>query len=260
LATERKSRRLLCLTSNKSLIRAHPRLQPKPCLLLKCLLVVVRVLDHQIDALVRIENFFLLWDLTVVVHFHASIDLDTRLARRWGVSLLLLVVLESLVEPPLFGGHASFWSSVRGLASTEVGVGQIHLAGVRRVSRALVAQVLHLHLPPWRRSLVEPALIWLHLIVVWPSVILEILRLALSLIHIHVVRRRSLVHSVVVLRRRASGVLLLLRRIPLAHSVILRRLVRVLALVVWWLSLVHSVVLRRSLVWPWPLVRPSVHR
>ena len=211
--------------------------------------------------------------------FHASVDLDTRLARRWRVCLLLLVVLQSLVEPPLLSRHASLRRAVRGLASAEVGViGQIHLARVRRVSWTLVAQVLHLHLSSWWRSLVKPTLIWLHLVIVWPSVVLEILRLAL--VHIHVVRRRSLVHTVVILGRnlvRASSVLLLWR-ISLSHSVVLRRLVRVLALVVWWLSvvrrlaLVHSIVrswslvgswsLVRSwsLVWPWPLIRPSVHR
>ena len=210
------------------MIRARARLQPRHRFLLERWLVVVRVLDHQVDAFVWIEYFFLLWDLTVVVHFHASVDLDTGLAWGWRVSLLLLVVLQSLIESSLFGGHSSLWSAVRRLASAKVGIRQVHLARVWRVDRTLVAQILHLHLSSWRWSLVisalvwrlvesaliwrlvKSALVWLHLAIVWSSVVLEVL--GLSLVHIHVVRRRTLVHAHIILRLvliRGSCVLLL---------------------------------------------------
>lgn len=238
-------------------------------------LIVVRILNHQVDAFIWIEYFLLLRNLTVVVHLHSSIDLDSRLSWRRRVGLLLLVVLESLIESSLLSRHTSFWSTVRRLAPTEVRVCEVHLTGIWRVGRALIAQVLHLHFSSRRRGLVVAVLVWLHLAIVRSSSVLEVLRL--PLIHIHIVLRWLLIHTHVV-RRWAlvwTSSHLLLRRLTLVgthvlrrltlihsvihrwlalvHSVVHRWLTRILARVVRWLSWVHSVVL-----W-WSLIRPSVH-
>jgi hypothetical protein len=227
-------------------------------------LVVVRILNHQVDAFIRIENFLLFWNLTVVVHLHSSIDLDSGFSWRRRVGFLLLVVLQSLIESSLFGRHTSFRGSVRRLAPTEVRVCEVHLTSVRRVSWSLVAQVLHLHFSSRWRGLVVAILVWLHLTIVRSSSVLEVLRL--PLIHIHIVLRWLLIHTHIVRRWTlvwTSSHLLLrritlvgshvLRRLALIHSVIHRWLTWILTRVERWLSLVHTVVR-----W-WSLIRPSVH-
>ena len=76
------------------------------------LCLVVRVLDHEVDTLAWVEDLLLFWNLTVVVDFHSSVDLDSGLADwRWGTGLQLLVILESFVESSLLGTHSSLRSS-----------------------------------------------------------------------------------------------------------------------------------------------------
>ena len=114
-------------------------LQPKSRPYCSESLVIVRILDHQVDAFARIKDFLLFRNLAVVVDLHAPVDLDAGFSWRWRVGLLLLVVLQSFVEPSLLRRHSSFGSPVRRLAPSEVGVCQVHLAGVRRIGRSLVA-------------------------------------------------------------------------------------------------------------------------